>query len=92
MNATNIWQGERGKRQKHRELYCGRALDGPAGGSGGYHMRVPVPCPDGGLVHVRCELERADRIVREHVDPSSCIACHSEWMEASRPPHPAEPA
>ena len=53
-------------------------------------MRVLVPCPYGGLVHVRCMLERADHIARGHADPRSCIACRSEWAGGIRPAYPTE--
>ena len=53
-------------------------------------MRVPVPCPHGGFVHVCCMLERAEHLAKGHVDPRSFAACRSEWAGGNRPPHPAE--
>ena len=70
--------------------YRGLALDNSAGGSGDNHMRVPVPCPHGGFLHVSCMSERADRLARGHTDPRSRVACSCEWTDERRPPHPAE--
>ena len=41
-------------------------------------------------MHSSCMLERADGLVRGHIDPRSCVACSSEWARGRRPPHPAE--
>ena len=53
-------------------------------------MRVPVLCPRGGLVYVRCMLERADRTAQGCVDPTPYVVRRSERAGGIRPPHPAE--
>ena len=59
--------------------YCRLALAELTAGSGNIHRRIPVPCPHGGFVHSSCMLEQADRLARGYIDPSSCVACCSEW-------------
>ena len=68
-----------GKKAEASCTYCGWALDDSEGGWGDNHMRVPVPCPHGGFVHVCCMLELAEHLARGHVDPTFCVTCHSEW-------------
>ena len=82
--------GGRGDDAEASSTYCGRALDGSAGESGDNHVRVPIPCAQGGSVHARCTLDRVDHIARGQADPRPCVACHSAWPEGSRPPHPPE--
>ena len=41
-------------------------------------------------MHVCCMLKRAGHLARRHVDPRSCVACHSEWAGGNRLPRPAE--
>ena len=79
---------ERAEEEEASCTYCGRALDDSAGGSKDNYeyMRVPVPCPHGGSVHIRYMLERAGRIARGHVDPRSCVACRSVWAGEVDPP------
>ena len=72
--------------------YYGRVFDDSKGGSGDNHVRVPVPYPRGGFVHVCCMLGRAEHLVRGHVDARSCVACHSEWAGRNRPSYTPEPA
>ena len=55
--------------------YCGRALDDFAGESEDDHVQVSIPCAQGGLVHVRCMLDRAKHLVRGNADPRPCVAC-----------------
>ena len=83
-------QGERGYDAEASCTYCGRALDYSDGQSGDSHVLVPISCTNGGFVHSRCMLDRADRIARGHADPRPCVAFQSEWPGGIRPPHPAE--
>ena len=71
-------QGSAGVEVEASCTYCGRARDDSKGGAGDNHMRVPIPCPHGGYVHVCCMLERAEHLARGHADPRFCVAYRSE--------------
>ena len=85
-NRDEGGQHVQGVREDDAEASC-TCCDGQSGDS---HVRVPIPCTHGGLVHVRCMLDRADSIARGYADPRPCVVCQSAWTGGTRPPHPAE--
>ena len=91
-NFNEKQQAERTAREEAARActYCGLDLKNSAWGSGDNYMRVPVPCPHEGFVHVICMLERANPLATGHTDPRSCVACICEWAGGRRPPHAAE--
>lgn len=72
MKTTNQRvEGEEGEEAEASYTCCGQALDDLAGTiTCGYQSRHP----HGGLVHARWMLERADHIMRGHVNPCFCVA------------------
>ena len=70
--------------------YCGRALQDSSGHAGVNHLWSVIPCAHGEFVHAGCMLDRAERLVCGHTDPRPCVACRSERLARTRPPHLAE--
>lgn len=62
-------KGRRGQLQGERDPisagalrgYCGSAIVGPNGDTGNSHASVPFPWAHGGVLRIRCVLERAER-------------------------------
>ena len=75
--------------QKFWCTYCGWPLDNSGGESEEDVARVPVPCANGGFVHERCMLGRAEHLARGHANPTPFVMSRSAWSRGRRPLHPA---